>query len=79
MDMSKAFIAGAAQHLPKAAIAFDGFHVVQRANRAVDAVRREEPEGERWSKKNPLVVGQGTKPGGQTKSRTRWIGCPTPD
>jgi transposase len=42
MDMSKAFIAGAAQHLPTAAIAFDGFHVVQLANRAVDAVRREE-------------------------------------
>jgi transposase len=40
MDMSKAFIAGAAQHLPTAAIAFDGFHVVQLANRAVDAVRR---------------------------------------
>lgn len=55
MDMSKAFIAGAAQHLPKAAVAFDGFHVVQLANRAVDAVRREEASyeggGERWLKK----------------------------
>lgn len=51
MDMSKAFIAGAAQHLPTAAIAFDGFHVVQLANRAVDAVRREEARGERWLKK----------------------------
>lgn len=51
MDMSKAFIAGVAQHLPQAAIAFDGFHVVQLANRAVDAVRREEARGERWLKK----------------------------
>ena len=51
MDMSKAFIAGAAQHLPTAAIAFDGFHVVQLANRAVDVVRREEARGERWLKK----------------------------
>lgn len=42
MDMSKAFIAGAAQHLPAAAVAFDGFHVVQLANKAVDAVRRQE-------------------------------------
>ena len=55
MDMSKAFIAGAAQHLPAAAVAFDGFHVVQLANKAVDAVRREEISyeggGERWLKK----------------------------
>ena len=55
MDMSKAFIAGAAQHLPAAAVAFDGFHVVQLANKAVDAVRREEVRyeggGERWLKK----------------------------
>ena len=51
MDMSKAFICGAAKHLPAAAIAFDGFHVVQLANRAVDGVRREEARGERWLKK----------------------------
>ena len=51
MDMSKAFIAGAAEHLPAAAVAFDGFHVVQLANRAVDAVRREEARGEHWLKK----------------------------
>ena len=50
MDMSKAFIAGATEHLPGAAIAFDGFHVVQLANRAVDTVRREEARGERWLK-----------------------------
>jgi transposase len=51
MDMSKAFMAGAAQHLPAAAIAFDGFHVVQLANAAVDSVRREEARDERWLKK----------------------------
>ena len=55
MDMSKAFIAGAAQYLPKAAVAFDGFHVVQLANKAVDAVRRQEMSheggGETWLKK----------------------------
>lgn len=51
MDMSKAFIAGAAQHLPTAAIAFDGFHVVQLANAALDSVRREEARDERWLKK----------------------------
>lgn len=51
MDMSKAFIAGAAQHLPTAAIAFDGFHVVQLANQALEAVRREEVRDERWLKK----------------------------
>jgi transposase len=51
MDMSKAFIAGTAQHLPTAAIAFDGFHVVQLANQALEAVRREEVRDERWLKK----------------------------
>lgn len=51
MDMSRAFIAGAAQYLPDAAVAFDGFHVVQMANKAVDAVRREEARNESWLKK----------------------------
>jgi len=51
MDMSKAFIAGAAEHLPAAAVAFDGFHVVQMANQALDVVRREEARAERWLKK----------------------------
>ena len=51
MDMSKAFIQGTAKHLPDAAIAFDRFHVIQMANKAVDAVRREEARGESWLKK----------------------------
>ena len=52
MDMSKAFITGSAKYLPGAAIAFDGFHVVQMANKAVDAVRREEARDETWLKKS---------------------------
>jgi transposase len=55
MDMSKAFIAGAAKHLPTASVAFDGFHVVQLANKAVDAVRREEARDENWLKKTRWV------------------------
>ncbi|MBP7414934.1 MAG: transposase, partial [Giesbergeria sp.] len=74
-DMSKAFIAGVGQHLPQAAIAFDGFHVVQLANRAVDAVRRQEAGGKRraLAQEDPLVLAQGQR------QVDRWIGCPTPD
>jgi transposase len=42
MDMSPAFIAGTAAHLPEAEITFDRFHIVKILNEAVDAVRREE-------------------------------------
>lgn len=63
MDMSKAFIAGAAKHLPTAAVAFDGFHVVQLANKAVDAVRREEAREESWLKKTRWVW---------LKDKTKW-------
>lgn len=42
MDMSPAFIKGAGEHFPNAAITFDKFHVVQAANEAVDEVRRTE-------------------------------------
>lgn len=54
IDMSKAYIAGVANYLPKAAVTFDPFHVIKLANEAVDTVRREEaktePElrGTRW-------------------------------
>lgn len=37
VDMSKAYIAGGRTHLPAAAITFDVLHVIQLANRAVDA------------------------------------------
>jgi transposase len=49
MDMSPAFIAGAAAHLPKAEITFDRFHVMKALNAAVDSVRRSEV------KQNPLL------------------------
>ena len=39
IDMSKAYIAGVAQHLPRAAVTFDRFHAIQLANAA--PVRRQ--------------------------------------
>jgi transposase len=42
MDMSPAFIKGAAEHFPNAAVTFDKFHVIKTANEAVDKVRRSE-------------------------------------
>lgn len=42
MDMSPAFIKGATENFPKAAITFDKFHVFQAVNEAVDQVRRTE-------------------------------------
>lgn len=41
-DMSPAFIRGVTDHLPKAAITFDRFHVMRVLTDAVDAVRRSE-------------------------------------
>lgn len=40
MDLSPAFIAGAAKSFPAAAITFDRFHVVKLLNQAMDKVRR---------------------------------------
>jgi transposase len=42
IDMSPAFITGAAESLPNAQITFDKFHLVKLINEAVDAVRRAE-------------------------------------
>ena len=42
MDLSPAFIAGAAESFPAAAITFDRFHVVKLLNEAMDKVRRVE-------------------------------------
>ena len=42
IDMSPAFIAGTAAHLPQAQITFDRFHIAKILNEAVDAVRRDE-------------------------------------
>lgn len=49
MDMSPAFISGAAEYLPDASVTFDKFHVIKALNAALDAVRRAE------QKKNPLL------------------------
>lgn len=46
MDMSPAFISGAASCLPKAEITFDRFHIMKLINEAVDEVRREEVKTE---------------------------------
>ena len=40
MDLSPAFIAGAAKYFPAARITFDRFHVVKLLNEAMDQVRR---------------------------------------
>ncbi len=42
MDMSVAFISGAAKHFPHAEITFDKFHVMQAVGAALDEVRRQE-------------------------------------
>lgn len=42
MDLSPAYIAGAAKHFPSAAITFDRFHVVKLLNEAMDQVRKKE-------------------------------------
>jgi transposase len=42
MDMSPAFIAGAAEHFPNAEVTFDRFHIVKLINEAMDHTRRME-------------------------------------
>jgi transposase len=56
MDMSKAFIAGAGEHFPKASLCFDRFHVMKLCGNAIDAVRKEVvsesgslPRGAMWA------------------------------
>jgi transposase len=55
IDMSPAFMRGVADHLPKARITFDKFHVVAHASAAVDQTRRLEQrldpslKGLRWT------------------------------
>jgi len=55
IDMSAAFIKGAAEHLPQAEITFDKFHTVKIINDAVDDVRREEQKGRPELKKTRYV------------------------
>ena len=55
IDMSAAYIAGVAKHLPNAEVTFDAFHVIKLANEAVEEVRRKEVKtepslrGSRWT------------------------------
>lgn len=55
MDMSPAYIKGAAEHLPNAEITFDKFHVIAHASTALDKTRRIEQKhdpdlkGLRWA------------------------------
>jgi transposase len=55
IDMSPAYIKGAGQYFPRAAIVFDKFHVLMLAGQALDAVRRQlqrqgaELKGSLWS------------------------------
>ena len=55
IDMSPAFIKGVGEHLPKARITFDKFHVIAHASTAVDQMRRIEQKtdptlkGMRWA------------------------------
>jgi len=56
MDMSKAFIAGAAQHFPEAQLCFDRFHVMKLCGQAQEQIRKEVarehgglPSGAMWA------------------------------
>lgn len=55
LDMSGAYAAGAREYLPQAQIAFDHFHIMALAGKALDEVRRElraeapDLKGARWS------------------------------
>lgn len=56
MDMSKAFIAAAAEHFPDAELCFDRFHVMKLCGEALDQIRKEVarengglPRGAMWA------------------------------
>ena len=56
MDMSRAFIAGAAQHFPDAPLCFDRFHVMKLCGEALEKIRKEVakehgglPRGAMWA------------------------------
>lgn len=54
-DMSQAFLSGVGEHLPKAEVTVDWFHIVQTFTKALDDVRKKErhenghPKGLRWA------------------------------
>lgn len=55
IDMSPAYIRGVAEHLPRAAVTFDKYHVIAHASHALDLTRRAEQrrdpalKGLRWT------------------------------
>jgi transposase len=55
IDMSKAYIAGVSKQLPNADITFDPFHIIQLANQALEAVRRDEVKYEPILKKSRWI------------------------
>jgi transposase len=55
-DMSEAFLKGTVEHLPKAEITFDRYHVRSHLSKAVDEVRREESKHQRALLKNTRYV-----------------------
>jgi transposase len=54
-DMSPAFIAGIGEHLPKAKLTYDRYHVIAKLNEAVDQVRRAEQKDNPALKKTRYV------------------------
>lgn len=50
MDMSAGFTAGCLKYLPQVQIVYDKFHLIQDANKALDAVRRGEHQEKRLLK-----------------------------
>ncbi len=55
-DPSPAFISGAAEYFPGAALTFDKFHIVRIVNQAVDEVRRAREQGQSLAERKPLPV-----------------------
>ncbi len=54
-DMSPAFIKGAEENFPNAAITFDKFHVMKIVNEAVDRVRRQEQLNNKYLKSTRYI------------------------
>lgn len=71
VDMWQPFLESLHQHLPKAAIVFDRFHVMKHVNAAVDETRREE-----FFRQNPRL--RAAMRGKRWLLLTRWHNLPRP-
>ena len=67
MDMSKAYIAAVTEHLPKASIVFDHFHVIKLYNETLTKLRRS------------LYYKEKTKEGRSVLKGTRWLLLKNPE